>query len=135
MKQLTVAASTEHLPEVLGFIGAELEAAGADMKAQFQIDLAVEEIFVNIANYAYLEEPGQATISIDVTGLPPTAQISFYDSGIPYNPLNRQDPDISLEAEDRTIGGLGIFLVKKNMDELSYRYENNQNILTIQKNL
>ncbi|MGE4507812.1 MAG: ATP-binding protein [Eubacteriaceae bacterium] len=135
MKELKVLASVENLPQVLGFIDLELEAAGADMKSQFHIDLAVEEIFVNIANYAYLEEAGQASISIDVSGMPPVAEISFSDAGKPYNPLENADPDTKLGVEDREIGGLGIFLVKKNMDELFYRHEDNHNILTIKKRL
>jgi anti-sigma regulatory factor (Ser/Thr protein kinase) len=120
---------------VLSFIDTELEQAGTDMKTQFHIDLAVEEIFVNIANYAYLEETGDATINFEISGEPSIVQIQFKDSGKAYNPLENQDPDISLAAEDRIIGGLGVFLVKKNMDELFYQYENNQNILTIRKRL
>ncbi|WKY47605.1 ATP-binding protein [Eubacteriaceae bacterium ES3] len=135
MKELTVLANVENLPEVLGFIDEELETAGTDMKTQFHIDLAAEEIFVNIANYAYQEEDGEATISVNVTGTPPVAEIRFSDSGRPYNPLENEDPDTSLAAEERDIGGLGVFLVKKNMDELFYRHENNQNILTIKKSL
>ncbi|WKY44651.1 ATP-binding protein [Eubacteriaceae bacterium ES2] len=135
MKELKVLASVENLPQVLAFIDQELEQVDTDMKTQFHIDLAVEEIFVNIANYAYLEENGDATINFEISGEPPVIQIQFKDSGKPYNPLENKDPDTKLGVEDREIGGLGIFLVKKNMDDLFYQYEKNQNVLTIQKRL
>ena len=133
MKKITIEAKTENLPEVLAFIDGELEAAGCAMKTQMQIDIAVEEIFVNIANYAYAPGSGSAVIGIDVRD--GRAEITFADSGIPYDPLSKSDPDVTLSADDREIGGLGVFMVKKTMDELKYQYLDGQNRLTMFKTL
>ncbi|MCR5725182.1 MAG: ATP-binding protein [Treponema sp.] len=100
-----------------------------------QIDLAVEEIYVNIAHYAYAPATGNVTIDCTVEGEPPVITITFTDSGRQFDPLAKKDPDITLSAEERDIGGLGIFLTKKCMDSVSYRWENNQNKLTISKKL
>ena len=101
-------------------------------KAGTVLDVAVEELFVNIASYAYVDKTGIADITIEL--LPgQVVQITFRDSGIPYNPLEKPDPDITKPAEEREIGGLGIYIVKKSMDEVLYRYEDGQNILTIRK--
>lgn len=135
MKNLTVKASTDNLPAVLGFIDEELEAVGASMKMLFQIDLAVEELYVNIANYAYPSNNGDVTIQFDYYGNPPMIEIRFIDQGNPFNPLNNVEPDITLSAEEREIGGLGVMMVKKSMDAVEYRFEENENILTIKKYL
>jgi len=135
MKRLTVNASTDNLPAVLEFIDAELEAVGSSMKIQFQIDIAVEEIYVNIAHYAYSPGNGNAIIQLDLYGEHPWVEIQFIDEGRPYNPLNTAEPDITLSAEQREIGGLGVFLTKKSMDAVEYRFEDNNNILTIKKYL
>ncbi|WP_414150781.1 ATP-binding protein [Acetobacterium carbinolicum] len=133
MKKLTVDASTENLSRILEFIDAELEAAGADMKMIFQVDLAVEEIYTNIAHYAYAPDDGKVIIQFDAYGDPLLVEIQFIDCGKPFNPLNNPDPDITLTAEERQIGGLGVLMVKKTMDEVDYRFEENKNILTIKK--
>ena len=133
MKKLTVEADINRLDEVLSFVDALLEQAECPPKIQMQIDIAVEEIFVNIAHYAYAGDVGEAVITADVTGDPACAVIGFADSGSRFDPLARPDPDITLSADERQIGGLGIFMVKKSMDEVAYRYENGQNILTIRK--
>ncbi|MBC3900758.1 MULTISPECIES: ATP-binding protein [Acetobacterium] len=133
MKRLTVNASTDNLPKVLEFIDSELETAGASMKMIFQIDLAVEEIYVNIAHYAYAPDDGNVIIQFDSYGEPPLVEIQFIDQGNPFNPLDNPDPDITLTAEERQIGGLGVLMVKKSMDEVDYRFEENENILTIKK--
>ncbi len=133
MKQLCVPAELEQLDHVLSFITDELESAGCAEEIKMQISVAVEEIFVNIFSYAYPPKEGNATIRIDIGGTPAVAQIEMMDQGVPYDPLQRQDPDITLSAEERGIGGLGIFMVKQTMDEVTYRYEDNSNILTIQK--
>jgi anti-sigma regulatory factor (Ser/Thr protein kinase) len=135
MKKLTINASTDNLPAVLEFIDAELEAAGIGGKTQFQIDIAVEEIYVNIAHYAYAPDTGSATIQFDIRGNPPEAEIQFIDEGKPYNPLCSAEPDITLSAGEREIGGLGIFMTRKSMDAVEYRFEGNKNILTIRKYL
>ena len=132
-KKLTIKADAAKLPEVLAFIDAELEAADCPMKPQMQIDVAVEEIFVNIASYAYNPGSGIAVIGIQVKD--GVAEITFADSGIPYDPLAREDPDVSLPAEKREIGGLGVYLVKQTMDDVRYEYRDGQNLLTIVKKL
>ena len=134
-KQLTVDAKTEKLDEVLEFVGAILEEAECSMKAKIQIDVAVEEIFVNIANYAYMDSEGVAVISVDIKDSPKTAVIEFRDNGLPFDPLAKPDPDTTLSAEQRQIGGLGIFMVKKSMDDVSYRYEDGQNIFAMSKQI
>lgn len=138
MKKLTVDAKVEKLDEVMAFVEGELEAAGASMKETMGITLAVEEVFVNIAHYAYEggdDGEGDAVISMEFAENPKSVTITFTDWGRPYNPLEREDPDITLSAEERGIGGLGIFLVKKNMDEVSYEYRDGMNVLTTKKNL
>ena len=105
------------------------------MKVLMQISLAVEEIFVNIANYAYAAEGGNATIRAGIEKDTNMAVITFVDRGRPYDPTAKADPDITLSAEERAIGGLGIFMVKKTMDEVSYSYTNGCNVLTMKKKL
>lgn len=133
MKELQVQALTECLDEVLDFVNAELEAYDCPTKAQIQIAIAVEEIFVNIAHYAYKPEIGEAMIRCTVSENPLSVNVQFEDSGKPYNPLEVPDPDITLSAEKREIGGLGIFMVKKSMDNIDYEYKEGKNILTIRK--
>ena len=135
VKELVVEASTERLPEVLGFVEGCLEEASCPMKTQMQISVAVEEIFVNIAQYAYAPKTGSATVHVEISGDPPEAAITFIDKGVPYDPLKKPDPDISLSAEEREIGGLGIYMVKKSMDDVVYEYKDGQNVLTIKKKL
>ena len=105
------------------------------MPAQSQIDVAVEEIFVNIASYAYGDETGKVVLKIKIDNDPKKAVITFMDSGIPYDPLAKEDPDVTLSAEERQIGGLGIFMTKQFMDELEYEYTDGQNVLTLKKNI
>lgn len=133
MKELIIEALTENLDTVLSFVDGHLEAFDCPMKTQMQLDIAVEEIFVNIAHYAYDSGIGMATIKVEVNEQPLSVIITFIDQGIPYDPLAKPDPDISLSAEDRPIGGLGIFMVKKSMDDVKYEYKDGSNILTIKK--
>lgn len=133
MKELKVNADIAELDKVLSFADEILEEAGCSMKAQMQIDIAIEEIFVNIAHYAYPEGNGEALISVETDDAAKKATITFEDQGIPYDPLKNEDPDITLSAEDRPIGGLGIFMVKKSMDEVSYEFKDGKNRLTIKK--
>ena len=133
MKMLHIEANNNKLSEVIDFFDSYLEEVDCPMKAVMQIDLAVEEIFVNIANYAYGDETGFADISVSYDNGEIT--IVFKDGGVPYNPLAKTDPDITLSAEEREIGGLGIFLVKKNMDDVSYEFSDGKNILTLIKRI
>ena len=133
MDTLTVGAKVENLDKVLDFIGQKLEAADCPVKTQTQISVAAEEIYVNIASYAYQPDTGDAVIRVSVED--GTAVIEFRDRGVAFDPLAKDDPDVTLSAEERQIGGLGIFMVKKTMDEVLYRREDGENILTIKKKL
>ncbi|MBQ9065834.1 MAG: ATP-binding protein [Blautia sp.] len=135
MKELDIQATTENLPQVLAFVDEEIEKADCPMKVQMQIDMAVEEIFINIANYAYIPDVGPAQIRVEVQEDPLSVVLSFIDHGKPYDPLAKDDPDVTLSAEERKIGGLGIFLAKKSMDEINYEYKDGHNILTMKKRL
>ena len=135
MKELNIAATVENIEAVTDFVNAQLEALDCPMKAQMQIDIAIDELFGNIAHYAYHPEVGDATVRVEVQEDPLAVIITFIDGGVPYDPLAAADPDITLSAEERAIGGLGIFMVKKTMDEIIYRYENGSNILSNRKNL
>ena len=133
MPDLTVRARVENLDEVIAFVDAQLEALGCPMKTQIQIDVAVEEIFVNIAHYAYAPGEGDAVIRVRADEAARRIEIEFRDSGVPFDPLQKDDPDVTLSAEERKVGGLGIFMVKKSMDSMAYARENGQNVLTIAK--
>ena len=133
--ELELEADVENLPEVLAFIEEHLESADCPPKAMMQINLAAEEVFVNIANYAYAPEKGKATVRVEVSEEPVSVALTFIDHGQAYDPLANADPDLSLAAEDRPVGGLGVFLIKKTMDDVSYEYKNGQNILSLKKNL
>ena len=131
MKELAIEAKTENLDAVLQFVSEQLESADCPVKAQTQIAIAVEEVFVNIAHYAYSPEIGDAAIHVTVGD---EVVIEFEDSGKPYNPLENDAPDITSSAEEREVGGLGIFMVKNIMDAVEYRYDDGKNILLIKKN-
>ena len=124
-------ATKDNLPRAMAFIDEHLESVDCPMKEKMQIDVAVEEIFINIANYAY--DPGKGKVTIRVEAQEGEAEITFIDSGIPYDPLAREDPDVTLPAEERQIGGLGIFMVKNTMDGMSYENKDGKNILTLTK--
>ena len=135
MKELTIAAKIENIEAVTDFVNEQLEALDCPMKAQMQIDIAIDELFSNIAHYAYNPEIGQATVRVEVIEDPLAVTITFIDNGVPYDPLAKADPDTTLSAEEREIGGLGIYMVKKSMDDITYEYRDGQNILAIKKNL
>lgn len=135
MKELTIDATVENIGKVTAFVDEQLEALGCPMKAQMQIDIAIDELFGNIAHYAYNPEVGPATVRVDVLQDPLSVVVTFIDNGVAYDPLAREDPDVALTAEEREIGGLGIYMVKKSMDEISYEYKDGQNILRIKKEI
>ncbi len=131
-------ATDENMEAVSEFIRSMLPAEGCSRDILNKLDLAIEEIYINIAHYAYKPETGKVEISCGVLrqdGQPPRMTLCFKDKGKPFNPLAREDPDITLSAEERDIGGLGIFLTKKFMDSVSYAYEDGQNILSMEKSL
>jgi len=133
--ELDVEATEENLDTVMEFVDSRLEAVGCSVKSQMQIDIAVEEIFVNIAKYAYHPDKGRAVVRVEVSGDPVQVRITFIDHGKPYDPLAKDDPDVTLSAEERPIGGLGIFMAKRSVDDIKYEYKNGSNILTLVKSL
>jgi len=135
VKELHIAATVENIEKVTDFVNEQLEGLNCPVKARMQIDIAIDELFGNIAHYAYKPDVGDATVRVEVVESPLSVIITFIDGGVPYDPLTAADPDTTLSAEERAIGGLGIFMVRKSMDEISYRYENGSNILSIRKNL
>ena len=135
MKSLTVPARNESLDEIVAFVGGELEQVDCPGVARMQIELAIEEIFVNIASYAYQNAEGEAEIRCEVRREPLEVTVEFLDGGTPFDPLSNEDADTSEEGLLSRTGGLGIFLVKDTMDEVAYRYEGGKNILTIRKKL
>ena len=126
-------AAISDIPAVTEFVEAELEKLDCPMKSTIQINVAIDELFSNIVKYGYVKQPGPVTVSVIARDDPHGVCIRFEDEGIPYNPLNKEDPDVSLSVEERGIGGLGIFLVKKTMDDIKYAYDNGKNILSITK--
>lgn len=134
MKQeFTIPALVDNLDQVLAKVDEVLEESDCPMKTQMQLDIAVEELFVNIAHYAYTPGTGDASISIETTDEPRGVAITFTDSGVAFDPLAKPDPDVTLAAEERAIGGLGIYMVKKSMDAVEYSRTDGKNILTIRK--
>ena len=134
-KEITVEATVENIPGVTDFVNEELESLDCPLKAQMQIDIAIDELLGNIAHYAYDPKTGPATVRVEVEQEPLSVVITFIDNGKPYDPLAAADPDVSLSAEERQIGGLGVFLVKKTMDDVTYEYKDGKNILKIKKNI
>ncbi len=133
MAERTFDAVLDQLDDVLAFVDEQLDLIDCPMKSRMQVQIAAEEIFVNIASYAYQPGTGKADILVETAKDPRSVTITFKDRGVPYDPLAKEDPDISLSAEDRPIGGLGIFMTKKSMDEMKYEYRDGQNVLTIRK--
>lgn len=133
MNELTVTAAVENIEKVTEFVNEALERLHCPTKALMQIDIAIDELFGNIAKYAYGVNSGDVTVSVESSDDLRAVTITFADGGIAYDPLSAAEPDVTLCAEDRPIGGLGIYMVKKSMDEVSYRYENGKNVLSIKK--
>ncbi len=135
MKELTIDATLENISTVTAFVDEQLEQLDCPLKTKIQMDIAIDELFGNIANYAYNPEVGVATVRVEITENPLAVVITFIDNGVPYDPLAKADPDITLSAEEREIGGLGIYMVKKSMDDVFYEYKDGKNILKIRKNI
>ena len=131
----TFPAKVEALSDVLGFVEQTLEDCGCPMKIQIAVSVAIEEVFVNIAGYAYGDGEGDMTLGIDFDEEAREITFRMTDKGVPFDPLQNPDPDITLSAEEREIGGLGIFITKKTMNEIRYAYENGENILTMVKKI
>ncbi len=131
MTETEFTASDENFREVIEFVEGELEKVECPPKTMMQISVAVEEIYINIAHYAYLGQKGKMKLGLRIQ--PGEAAIRFTDHGMPFNPLAKADPNIKAPTEERSVGGLGIYMVKKTMDDTQYKYENGQNIFTIVK--
>lgn len=133
MKEITVDALVENIDVVTDFIDEFLDDQECPTKAKMQINIVIDEIFSNISHYAYQNMVGQATIKVEMQDDPKAVCILFVDGGVPYDPLAKEDPDITLSAEERKTGGLGIYMVKKNMDEIEYKYSEEKNMLSMKK--
>ena len=135
MTYKTFPAKTEALSDVLGFVEQMLDSFECPIKIQVALCVAIEEVFVNVAHYAYGEGEGNMSLGIGFDEESRAITFRMTDKGIPFDPLKKPDPDITLSADEREIGGLGIFITKKTMDSLTYTYENNENILTMIKKI
>ena len=135
MTNKTFKAQTEALSDSLGFVDRMLEKYECPMKIQTAVCVALEEIFVNVARYAYKDGEGDVELGIGIDKESRTVTFRMTDSGVPFDPLKKPDPDITLSADERDIGGLGIFITKKTMDSVEYVYENGKNILTMIKKI
>lgn len=133
--ELQIAAQIDKLPSVIAFLDDILEKYECIMSVQVQLEVAIEEVYVNVAHYAYAPDTGEATITVDYENDTKTVTVTVIDSGIEFNPLAKVDPDITLSAEDREIGGLGIYMVKKSMDSVSYERKDGQNIFSMTKKI
>lgn len=131
----TFSAKVDALSDVIGFVEETLERYECPMKIQMPICIAIEEVFVNVANYAYGDGEGEVDLRISFEEANRILTFRMADKGVPFDPLQKPDPDITLAAEDRPIGGLGIFITKKTMDAVMYSYENGENILTMVKKI
>jgi anti-sigma regulatory factor (Ser/Thr protein kinase) len=134
-KKIVIEAVLENLGKVNDFVEEFLKEQDCSPKVRMQLEVVVEEIFSNIANYAYGDDTGKVTIEGCLEDDSAKIRLKFMDHGSPYNPLEQPEPDITKGAEERPVGGLGIFLVKKNVDDISYQHEDGQNILTIVKTI
>ena len=134
-EELVIEAVVENLDTVNSFVHKAIEKFNCSNRTLMQLDVVVEEIFVNIASYAYSPNTGLVKILLKTNTEPLSISLTFIDSGVPYNPLEKSDPDINLSADDRQIGGLGIFLTKNLVDNIHYQYIDKQNILQFIKYL
>lgn len=132
-RELTFPATIESIEAVTDFVNEYLEEIGCPMKAQMQLAVVIDEIFSNIAHYAYAPATGDAIVSVDFDSQSGSIVLSFSDEGVRYNPLTNIDPDITLSADERQIGGMGIFMVKKLTDQMVYEYTEGKNVLTVWK--
>jgi anti-sigma regulatory factor (Ser/Thr protein kinase) len=128
MDEITVEAKHENLDQVFAFIESHTE--DLPPKSRYHINIAVDEIFTNISSYAYQNESGTVVIRVAADN---AATIEFEDTGVPYDPTSRPEPDLTQSADEREPGGLGIFMTKKLMDTVEYRREGSKNILTLKK--
>jgi len=134
-EEITLEATISNMPVIMDMVVRKLDEIKCPLHTARQVRIAVEELYVNIAHYAYAPNTGSMTLRVETVKDPAAIICTFTDSGIPYNPLEKPDPDLTLPVAEKPIGGLGIYMVKKSMDEVTYRYEEGKNILTIRKNI
>ena len=135
MKEWTFEATVERIAWLTDQVNEELEGLDCPVKAQMQIDVAIDELLANIASYAYDLDAGEVTERMDFDADTRMVSLTFIDRGVPYDPLAKPDPDVTLAVEQREVGGLGIFLVKKTMDDMTYVRRDGRNELTIRKRI
>mgnify|MGYP002622144341 CR=1 FL=1 len=135
MQELVVEARLENLDKVNDFVNRAISEFDCSKKSVMQLGVIVEEIFVNIASYSYPEYVGEVTVRTEIQKDPLAVTLLFIDSGVKYNPLEKEDPNLELSVDERQIGGLGIYLVKNMVEKISYDYIDEKNILTLTKNL
>lgn len=133
IKTMVFDAAIENLYPILTVVDEEVSKINGDKAVISDINICIEEIFVNIVSYAYRDTIGQVEMKLEITD--DTFHMLFCDSGIPYNPLERANPDTTLSASERSIGGLGIFMVKEMMDSVTYEYKEKRNCLQITKKI
>ena len=133
MKEITVDATIDNVQTITDFVDERLEEMNCPVKAQMQLNIVIDELCSNVARYAYSDKTGKVTVSVDTVDKPMKVWLTFTDEGVPYNPLAKEDPDITLSAEERKLGGLGIYMVKKMMDEFRYEYKDGKNVVTVCK--
>ena len=135
MKEWTFEAKIDRIPWLTEQVDGLLEGLDCPMKAQMQIDVAIDEWMANIASYAYGNGVGEVTVRFDFQPDDRTVVLTFIDSGVPYDPLAKPDPDVTLSVDKRAVGGLGIFLIKKTMDDMTYARQDGRNVFTIRKRI
>ena len=135
MQEIRLPALIESIPKVTAWVDEALEKIDCPMKAQMQIDVAIDEIFSNIARYAYPDGTGEAVVRLDFDPASRQVSLTFADRGVPFDPLAQDEPDVTLGLKERKIGGLGIFLVRKTMDSVAYEFRDGQNVLCLKKTI
>ena len=135
MTCLTLPATPESIAPATDFLNEILEGAGCSLRDQTKLDIALDELMSNVAQYAYAPGTGDIALSVEILEDPKRVVLTLTDSGIPYDPLKKEDPDVTLSAEQRSVGGLGIYIVKQSMDAITYDHKDGKNILSITKNL
>ena len=133
--KMRIPATKESMNQILSMVSGDMEKTHCQTKQIYKMEIAIEELFVNIVNYAYPDADGDIEVLYDLSDQGDTVQLdlTLMDTGIPYNPLEEKEPDITLGAEERKAGGLGIFLAKKFMDSISYEYKEGYNCLSVSK--
>lgn len=136
MREMTVEATMDNIETVTNFVNQQLTEHGCLERAMVQLDVAIDEVFGNIVRHAYGAETGAATVQVWIEEEPGIIHITFIDQGQPFNPLEKEMPDITrLKAKERPIGGLGLFMLKRTMDNMTYDYQDGKNVLTIEKKI